>query len=175
MIYIIFFFLFLLFKNSFINIWAIATIGTDMIIQTIPNKLAHIIIAINTEKEDNARFFHMIYGTSRLFSSCWIVIYNTSIIIVALKDIHNHMASAGINAINGHIYGMNSIIHAITDRIKNSSIFTQKILMNSSQKNVITNILIASNIWLFNQLDRVSTIAFSFFNKYLDKLFGIIS
>jgi hypothetical protein len=39
-----------------------------MIIQTIPNMLAQIVMAINTAKGDNAKFFHMINGTNILFS-----------------------------------------------------------------------------------------------------------
>jgi hypothetical protein len=64
--------------------------------------------------------------------------------MVALIHIHNHIASAGISAINGHMYGMNSIIQAISDNIKISSIFTQNNLMINSHTKVNPNILMHS-------------------------------
>jgi hypothetical protein len=45
---------------------------------------------------------------------------------VAFKDIQSVIAKAGNNAIKGPIYGINSIIHAISAKVNFSSIFTQK-------------------------------------------------
>lgn len=153
----------------------IETIGIDNTIHIIQNKLAHITIAIKTENGDIDKFFHITYGTSRLFSVCCINMYNEKIIIVAFNHSHNPIASAGISAINGQIYGTNSIIHAITDNIKNSSTTTQNNLIINNHINVSVNILNHNINWPFIQSVRDFKILSSLFNKYLEVSDGITS
>jgi len=95
--------------------------------------------------------------------------------IVAWNHNHNHIANAGIKAINGHIYGINSINQAIIDNTNTSSTYTQNNLIINNHTKVIENILNDNINWLLIQSLRAFSILFSLFFKYLELFFGKIS
>ena len=151
----------------------IETVGIARIIQITQNKLAQIIIASKTAKGESSRFLLITYGTSTLFSVCWIAIYKINTAINALYQIQAAMAIAGSRAMKGHIYGTNSIIHAIRASEKYSLISIQNNLRISSHIKVRKKILIHKISCHFNQLVRLLIILSSLESMYLEYLAGI--
>lgn len=111
-------------------------------IPRIPPRVAHIIITTNTRNGERSRDLLITKGTKKLFSTCCIIIYSIVIINAAFHDIPRPIIRAGMSAIIGPIYGMNSITPPISARVKVLSVSNQKINSTSVRLTyVMKNIL----------------------------------
>ena len=90
--------------------------------------MAHAIITTNTRNGDRSRDLLITKGTKKLFSTCCILIYSIVIISAAFHDIPRPIMRAGISAIIGPIYGINSITPPISARVNVLLVSNPKII-----------------------------------------------